>query len=110
MAQRANVKPLIHWVSRQGHTMRFTERQADHVAGILNTPDGPVEFTYDAVEQVVQLPKRNVSIDDYGWEKGRSRNEYGSVTFEPPPSGAPSTGGPPFKKPPDDKDDKTDKT
>lgn len=109
MPQRANVKPLTHWIARQGYTVRFTARHADRVEGTLTTPDGPIGFTYDAVKQTVQLPDRSVPINDYGWEKEASRNQYGSVILELPPSGIPSSSGPPCKpsradEPPDDED------
>jgi hypothetical protein len=68
MSKRANVKPLMHWLIYRHYTVRITERAATYVAGIITTPEGPLDFRYDAVAQVVHLPTKKVAINEYGWE------------------------------------------
>lgn len=68
MSNRANVKPLTHWLIYKGYRVRFTRREATSVAGVITTPNGPLDFRYDAAAQVVHLPDRTVTINEYGWE------------------------------------------
>ena len=95
-ASRADVKALTHWIIRQGYTVRFTARRPDQVAGILRTPEGPVEFTYDPAKRVVHLPDRSVPINAYGWETDPTHNEFGSVTFDAPPTDRSQSGKSPL--------------
>ena len=48
--------------------VRITERAATYVAGIITTPEGPLDFRYDSATQIVHLPTENVAINEYGWE------------------------------------------
>lgn len=66
-----NVKPLTHWVIYRGYLVRFTARSATEVRGVLTTPAGPVEFTYDPAAHTIRLPDAILTINDYGWEMGR---------------------------------------
>ena len=68
MTPRANVKPLTHWLIYKGYTVRFTQRAATIVAGVLTTPAGPLAFTYDPVTRAVTLPDRVIHLNEYGWE------------------------------------------
>lgn len=65
---RANVKPLTHWIIYKKYTVRFRERQPDSVTGILFTPEGELPFRYEPHEMRVELPDRQVQINEYGWE------------------------------------------
>jgi hypothetical protein len=65
---RANVKPLTHWIIYRGYTVRFTKRSPTEIAGVLTTPDGPVNFTYDPTAMRVQLPAEQIQINEHGWE------------------------------------------
>jgi hypothetical protein len=67
----ANVKPLTHWVIYKGYRVRFTERTASAVRGVLTTPEGAVDFHYDPLAKVVYLPDAAITINDYGWEVAR---------------------------------------
>jgi hypothetical protein len=68
MSQRANVKPLMHWLIYRRYTVRITERGAGAVAGVITTPEGQVDFRYDTVNRIVHLPEKQVAINEYGWE------------------------------------------
>ena len=68
MTLRANVKPLTHWLIYQHYTVRFTERSANFVAGVITTPEGQVTFRYDANARVIHLPHKTIAINEYGWE------------------------------------------
>ncbi len=65
---RANVKPLTHWIIYRGYTVRFSQRTPQQVTGTLTTPDGPVDFRYDPIAMIVQLPAERVQINEHGWE------------------------------------------
>ncbi len=62
------VKPLTHWVIYKGYKVRFKERSSARVTGVLTTPTGEVDFSYDPISKVVTLPDLRVTINDYGWE------------------------------------------
>jgi hypothetical protein len=66
----ANVKPLTHWVIYKGYQVRFTERTAEAVRGVLTTPEGTLAFRYDPLAKVIHLPDADITINDYGWEVG----------------------------------------
>ena len=68
MSIHVNVKPLMHWLIYHHYTVRITERAADHVAGWITTPEGQVDFRYDALGRVIYLPEKSVAINEYGWE------------------------------------------
>ena len=68
MNARANVKPLTHWLIYHRYTVRFTERAAGTVAGIITTPEGQINFRYDAVGKIIHLPEKSIAINEYGWE------------------------------------------
>jgi len=63
-----SVKPLTHWVIYKGYKVRFKDRSPARVTGVLTTPAGEVEFTYEPTSKVVTLPDLRVTINDYGWE------------------------------------------
>lgn len=65
---RANVKPLTHWIIYKKYTVHFHKRTPAQVTGILKTPDGDVPFTYEPQTMRVQLPKKTIQINEYGWE------------------------------------------
>ena len=65
---RADVKPLTHWIIYRGYRVRFKSRDPQRVAGILTTPDGPVEFTYEPHTMTVQLPDEWITLNEHGWE------------------------------------------
>ena len=71
MSIRVNVKPLMHWLIYRHYTVRITERAATHVAGVITTPDGPLDFRYDPIGLVVHLPETSIAINEYGWEIDR---------------------------------------
>ena len=71
MSARVNVKPLMHWLIYRHYTVRITHRAVDQVEGVITTPDGPRDFRYDAVEQIVYLPERSIAINEHGWEIDR---------------------------------------
>jgi hypothetical protein len=58
----------MHWLIYRNYTVRITQRAADHVAGIMTTPEGQINFTYDAVGRIVHLPEQSIAINEYGWE------------------------------------------
>lgn len=64
-----SVKPLVHWVIYKEYKVRFTERRAHEVEGILTTPDGPVAFRYETEPRRIHLPQRSLTINEYGWEE-----------------------------------------
>ena len=68
MRTHVYVKPLMHWLIYRHYTVRITERGADQVAGIITTPEGQINFSYDAVGKIVHLPEKSVAINEYGWE------------------------------------------
>lgn len=68
MSARVNVKPLTHWLIYRHYTVRFTERTANQVSGVLTTPDGKLPFRYDPIALVVHLPTQSININEYGWE------------------------------------------
>ena len=73
---RVDVKALTHWVIYKGYRVRFTQRSAVAVAGILTTPDGgEVAFTYDPATNTVRLPGESIRINDFGWELEHLRDE-----------------------------------
>jgi hypothetical protein len=61
---------LTHWVIYRGYRVRFTARSEYEVAGVLTTPTGPVEFTYDPAARTIHLPEASLTINEYGWEVG----------------------------------------
>ena len=76
---RANVKPLVHWAIGKGYALRFNERSAAHVAGIITTPAGTRAFAYDPIARLITLdgvsvspvaaePAITIAINEYGWE------------------------------------------
>ncbi|MCC6169570.1 MAG: hypothetical protein IT329_20290 [Caldilineaceae bacterium] len=67
----SNVKPLTHWVIYRGYQVRFTARREGEVCGVLTTPAGPVEFTYDSAARTIYLPDATLTINEYGWEVSR---------------------------------------
>lgn len=64
----APLKPLVHWVIYKGFRIRYTGRTPSHVAGILTTDEGEVEFEYDPIALCISLPDRQVFINHHGWE------------------------------------------
>lgn len=68
MSDRAYVKPLMHWLIYRHYTVRITERSPDHVAGIMTTPEGQINFSYDPVGRIIHLPEKSIAINEYGWE------------------------------------------
>jgi hypothetical protein len=68
MSARANVKPLMHWLIYRNYTCRITERAPAYVTGTMTTPDGPVQFRYDAEKMIVHLPEKKIAINEHGWE------------------------------------------
>ncbi|MEZ4861824.1 MAG: hypothetical protein R3C14_10965 [Caldilineaceae bacterium] len=76
---RVNVKPLTHWVITKGYTIRFHQRTPRQVTGVLNTPAGAVDFTYDPVALVVSLPDEQITINEYGWEIPAHASKQGSL-------------------------------
>jgi hypothetical protein len=68
MSIRVNVKPLMHWLIYRGYTVRITKRAPTTVEGIIITPDGSMTFRYDPAAQVVHLPQKVITINEYGWE------------------------------------------
>ena len=68
MSARPFVKPLMHWLIYRHYTVRITERAPSHVAGIITTPDGPLNFRYDPEAKIVHLPEQSIAINEYGWE------------------------------------------
>lgn len=67
---KANVKPLTHWVIYRGYKVRFGERGAGLVTGVLTTPQGELDFRYDPVARLIELPAARIAIDEFGWEIG----------------------------------------
>lgn len=67
---KANVKPLTHWVIYRGYKVRFRERLAGVVTGVLTTPQGELDFRYDSATRLIELPTERIAIDEYGWETG----------------------------------------
>jgi hypothetical protein len=65
---RPNVKPLTHWIIYRGYRVRFRERDAGQVGGVLITPQGEVEFRYDPLALIVHLPDERIAINQHGWE------------------------------------------
>jgi len=65
---RANVKPLTHWIIYRQYTVRFTHRSPEEVRGVLQTPDGAVEFRYEPQRMVIHLPNERITINEHGWE------------------------------------------
>lgn len=65
---RANVKPLTHWVIYKKYTVRFRKRTSEEVTGILTTPSGIVEFRYAPQNMVIYLAEERIAINEYGWE------------------------------------------
>ncbi len=63
-----NVKPLTHWIIYKGYRVRFTQRTPYQVSGVLTTPAGELEFSYQPMTQVITLPDVMITINDYGWE------------------------------------------
>ncbi len=72
-----SVKPLARWAIVQQWTMRYTDRSAEIVTGIFNTPAGTVPFRYARTPRTIFLPDRVVHLDDHGWEIDAS----GHTTF-----------------------------
>lgn len=65
---RANVKPLVHWTIYKGYKIRYTDRSAAQVKGILTTPEGEQDFRFDPATLTISLPDRQITINQYGWE------------------------------------------
>lgn len=65
---RVTVKPLTHWVIYKRYTVRFNARTPQAVTGVLTTPEGEINFSYNPQTKVIQLPDATVTINDYGWE------------------------------------------
>lgn len=63
-----NVKPLTHWIIYKGYRVRFTLRTPGQVKGLLTTPTGEIEFSYQPSDRVITLPDTTVAINEYGWE------------------------------------------
>ena len=72
MSVRVNVKPLMHWLIYRHYTVRITHRSVGQVEGIITTPDGSLNFRYDAAEQIVHLPEKSIAINEHGWEINRA--------------------------------------
>ena len=74
---RPNVKALTHWVIYKHYKVRFKERTAKAVTGILTTPEGEVPFTYDPQTMSIRLPSQDIVINEHGWEvqQGAGRND-----------------------------------
>lgn len=68
MSIRVNVKPLMHWLIYRSYTVRITKRAPTEVEGIITTPEGQTTFRYDPTAQVIHLPDKTVTINEYGWE------------------------------------------
>ena len=76
MSERANVKPLMHWLIYRHFTARITSRAPELVKGVMTTSHGTVPFNYDPATMVVTLPGAKIKINEYGWEI--DLNELGS--------------------------------
>ena len=68
MNARPYVKPLMHWLIYRHYTVRITERGAEKVVGIITTPEGPIDFSYDPIGRIVYLPDQQIAMNEYGWE------------------------------------------
>ena len=62
------VKALTHWIIYKGYKVRFRERGAEQVSGILTGPEGEIPFAYRVAEMQVRLPDQWIIINDHGWE------------------------------------------
>ena len=65
---RADVKPFTHWVIYKKYTVRFDERTPQRVTGTLTTPEGAQPFAYNPQTLIIQLDKRQIQINEHGWE------------------------------------------
>ncbi|HHY57882.1 MAG TPA: hypothetical protein GYA08_20875 [Chloroflexi bacterium] len=73
---RVDVKALTHWIIYKGYRVRFTQRDASAVAGVLTAADGvELAFTYAPATKTVHLPGESVRINDFGWEVEHIRDE-----------------------------------
>lgn len=80
MSARVNVKPLMHWLIHRRYTIRITQRATDEVKGMITTPEGKLDLSYDPVAMVVVLPEKRIRINEYGWEL-----DMPGVKIDPPP-------------------------
>lgn len=70
-----STKPLVLWAARKKWTLRFSGRTPDESRGVFSTPDGPVDFRYEAATRRIHLPGATILVNEYGWEvdeKGRT--------------------------------------
>lgn len=70
-----STKPLVLWAARKKWTLRFSGRTPAESRGIFSTPDGPVNFRYEAAARRIHLPGATILLNEYGWEvdeKGRT--------------------------------------
>ena len=65
---RANVKPLTHWVIYKKYTVRFQTRGPQRVTGVLKTPAGEIQFQYEPQAMCIQLPDKQIVINEHGLE------------------------------------------
>ena len=72
---RANVKPLTHWLIYKGYTVRFTSRSPDHVTGVMTTPGGAAQFTYNPQTMQIATDDGIVAINEHGWEIEQDAHE-----------------------------------
>lgn len=71
-----NVKPLTHWIIYKSYSVRFSSRTPRLVTGVLTTPDGPLNFSYEPEEMVIQVQssvnepeqEERIKINEHGWE------------------------------------------
>jgi len=70
-----STKPLVLWAARKKWTLRFSGRTPDESRGVFTTPDGPLDFRYEAAARRIHLPGATILVNEYGWEvdeKGRT--------------------------------------
>jgi len=70
-----STKPLVLWAARKRWTLRFGSRAPGETTGIFTTPDGPLDFRYEAASRRIHLPDETLLLNEYGWEvdeKGRT--------------------------------------
>ncbi len=82
---RTNVKPLVHWAIYKNYKIRYTDRSAAHVQGILTTPDGEQSFSYNSVNLIITIADQQITINQHGWELSQDadRAGYGSALSDP---------------------------
>ncbi len=73
-----SLRPIVLWASRQPATkLRFACRDAAAATGLLNGPQGTMEFRFEREARRLTLPDRTIYLDEYGWEV----DEQGKTVF-----------------------------